>query len=170
MDETFIRECVISHGPKLVAYARSLCGDSEIAKDAAQDTFVKLCEMCMPDKERIASWLYMVCRNKVFDAMRKNSRMVPGDDGYFNSLVDASISPDICAERLEGAENILAHVSALPQKQREILMLRYYSDMGYGEISEIMGIPAGSVGITISRALGALKVSLKRKGLHEYGA
>ena len=52
---------------------------------------------------------------------------------------------------------LLSLIAALPANQREILMLRFFAGLEYCEISEVMEIPMGSIGTTISRALKNIK-------------
>ena len=66
-----ISRIVAAHSKKLIAYSRLICRDVEIARDAAADTFLKLCSLKNIDEGRISAWLYKTCRNRTID---KNAR------------------------------------------------------------------------------------------------
>lgn len=57
---------------------------------------------------------------------------------------------------------IKQHINCLPEKQRMAIILRYYEDLSYEEISELMNIPLGTVKTDLYRAKNALKNLLYR--------
>jgi RNA polymerase sigma factor (sigma-70 family) len=57
----------------------------------------------------------------------------------------------------EEHREVIAALHRLPQRQREVLVLRYWSDLSEGQIAEAMGITRGTVKSTASRALAALE-------------
>lgn len=154
MDTRFqtISRLVDDYSRKLLAYSRLICRDTELARDAVADTFHKLCTLKTIDEAKIGAWLYKTCRNTTIDILRKQKFYAEFDESYISSLADDSYLPDILQR-----ERLLALISKLPQQQREILMLRYFSDLKYSEIAEILKIPASSVGVSISRAIETLR-------------
>jgi len=73
----WVREAVDAYGGPLLRYAtRLMRGDRERARDAVQDTFVKLCraDRAAVD-DHLAEWLYTVCRRRTLDMLRKEERM-----------------------------------------------------------------------------------------------
>ena len=65
----------------LIQYAGRLLGDSERARDVVQDTFLKLCQQERASlSDRLAEWLYTVCRNRALDVMRKERGIPPLPD------------------------------------------------------------------------------------------
>jgi RNA polymerase sigma-70 factor (ECF subfamily) len=65
----------------------------------------------------------------------------------------------------EKQERILAAIDRLSEDHREILMLRYYSDLSYAEISDTLGIKLGTVMSRLSRARGQLVEALDALGV-----
>ena len=76
-----------------------------------------------------------------------------------------AISPAASAEEdallADEHQNVLTALRALPRRQREALVLRFYFDLTEADIAESMGISAGTVKSTTSRALAALGRLLK---------
>lgn len=74
----WVRGTLERYESPLLRYAACLTGDLEQARDAVQDTFLKLCEREPGEVEdRLAEWLFTVCRNRSLDLLRKQSRMKP---------------------------------------------------------------------------------------------
>ena len=80
-----ISRIVAAHSRKLIAYSRLICRDVEIARDAAADTFLKLCSLKNIDEGRISAWLYKTCRNRTIDILRRQKFCVPFDEEYKNA-------------------------------------------------------------------------------------
>ena len=79
-----LQDAVARYHRPLVAYAMSRTGNLERARDAAQDTLLKLCQQSSDKLEqdiqpRLAPWLFTVCRNQVIDLHRKEQRMTATD-------------------------------------------------------------------------------------------
>ena len=71
-----ISRIVAAHSKKLIAYSRLICRDVEIARDAAADTFLKLCSLKNIDEGRISAWLYKTCRNRTTKILRSIRRRI----------------------------------------------------------------------------------------------
>jgi RNA polymerase sigma-70 factor (ECF subfamily) len=68
---------------RLLRYARSLCQDFELSQDAVQDAFIRLAEEIRRlEPGDLGAWLFAVCRNRVFDLMRRGGRQQPLDESH----------------------------------------------------------------------------------------
>lgn len=152
-----ISRIVAAHSKKLIAYSRLICRDVEIARDAAADTFLKLCSLKNIDEGKISAWLYKTCRNRTIDILRRQKFCVPFDEEYIKTLADESdaSSPD--------KEHLLLLIAKLPKLQAEVLMLRYFSGLKYADISEILGISENHACVAASRALETLRREMKNE-------
>ena len=71
----WVMEAVELYELPLLRYARRLLGDVDLAADAVQHAFVKLCEESAGQLEgRVAPWLFRVCRNRAVDHLRRSGR------------------------------------------------------------------------------------------------
>ncbi len=162
-DAQFITRCVGEYESGLIAYARTLCGNSETAKDAAQDAFVELCKRAGGVKrELVKVWLFTVCRNKVFDAMRRKKFSDERDGAFFNSIADPAPDSSEALAAKEEREEVLLKMTALNPMHREALMLKYHSDLTHAQIAGVMNIPIGSVGVYVSRGLEELRKAMRK--------
>ena len=149
------------HRP-LVAYARTLLGDPERARDAAQDTLLKLCQQNEQDyrdkiEPRQSAWLFTVCRNRCFDILRKERRMKPTDTLSFDQQAASGNGPDAATEQLDDQHALLALVADLPGPQREVVQLRFQGGLTYAQISQVTGQSTSYVGVLLHQAMGTLR-------------
>ncbi len=145
---------------KLLAYLYRLVGDKDEAEDLLQDVFIKAYKnLDSYDVERkFSSWIYRISHNEAVNHIKRKSlkRFISWED--VNSTKDKleSCSTEERADdswiRKEKIEEVDLAIKRLPAKYRQVLMLRYYSDKSYGEISGVLKKPVNTVGTLINRA------------------
>ena len=123
-------------------------GDRERAEDVCQDVFVRLLTNA-PDltEGREKAWLLKVALNRCRDLWRGAwfKRVVLG-----NSSFEMIPAPDEAAQR-DDEEAMMLAIHELPDTFREVIMLHYYQGYGISEISEITGLPEGTISSRLSR-------------------
>ncbi len=145
-------------GP-LTGYAANLLGgDWDRAKDVVQDTFIKLHKQD-PDliKGKLKSWLYTVCRNRAIDVLRKENPMLTSGGEAFVNLNDATPDPSVAAQSKERHVEVLKFLERLPDNQREVIRLKFQSDLSYKEISEVTGLSVSNVGFLIHTGIKRMR-------------
>jgi len=134
-------------------------GDRAAAEDIFQETFLQVHQSAdqFDTQRRFRPWLFTIAANKARDLMRSQSRrptnplqatISPNDDegGQFIDLMEASEPmPGEAMEREELQKVVQATVESMPDHLREILLLSYFHQFPYKEISDILGIPLGTV-------------------------
>jgi RNA polymerase sigma-70 factor (ECF subfamily) len=134
----------------LVRYLTRRLGDRDWAEEVAQETFVRALRQETIVNER--SWLFAVASNLVRDEARKDTRRRRHLALLAEELRDAQVEgPDLALERALDARDARRALDALAERDRQALLLRE-EGLDYPEIAEILGIAAGSVGTTLSRA------------------
>ena len=105
------------------------------------------------------AWLFRIATNKANDHWRSSGRERAGREGL--RLVGENLAPD-AGHRMEAAEaesKLQRALEQLPENQRQVLLLRYYSELKFVEIAELLGCP-------LNTALGRMhKAMLKLKEL-----
>lgn len=147
---------------KLGRYVRRLSGlESESIEDVLQEAFIKI-YVNLNDYDpnySFSSWAYRITHNETVNYLRKNKKVtiipLETDDKESANLIDVlkseiDVVEDVSKKDL--IEQIRKAISMLPEKYREVLILRYMEDMDYQEISEILRMPMGTVATTINRA------------------
>lgn len=166
--ERWIESAIETYESPLLRYAKHFVGDIEMARDIVQDTFLQLCRN--PDEElrpRLAQWLYTVCRNRAIDVIRKEKRMKrAADQGSMetqplaNSMTDPAdqrLSPNAAAELAEDACGLMKQIKELPDRQQEVLRLKFHGGLSYKEIAKVMGLTSTNVGFILHTAISKLR-------------
>ena len=95
-----------------------------------------------------------VVRNGALDLLRRRK---PHDADAVTELTDAAPAPDEAAARGELAQIIRRELDMLPAEQREIILLRDFHDLSYGEIADVLDLAPGTVMSRLHRARRALR-------------
>jgi RNA polymerase sigma factor (sigma-70 family) len=146
----------------LVSFAFSQCRDLETARDAVQDTFLRLSqrrEGVPAEVETLAPWLFTVCRNRVTDLQRKNRRLVPMNAALLTATPSPAAGPAESLQDKEQAERLRQLIAALPEKQREVITLKFTAGLSYQEISAATGLTSSYIGWLIHTAVQSLRTS-----------
>ena len=157
----FVMEAFERYERQLTAYALRFFGgpggNLHAARDAVQFTFLKLCQQS-PDKvkDKLAPWLYTVCRNRIFDEL-KASKKRPQLGEERAAQIDSS-SPDP-ASQLE-IDDFLARLpkllDGLTKTEKEVVEL-WSSGLKPTEIAEVIDKRPGSVRVTLHRSIKKLQ-------------
>lgn len=154
--DDWIRQAVEQHSSALTLYATHLVGSLDRARDAVQDTFIKLCKQPREEVEhKLKEWLYVVCRNRALDIARKENRM-----SEFTEQHEPIALEETALEQKERAEGLLDALETLPPNQREVIRLKFLHGHSYREISGITELSQGNVGFLIHTGLKTLRRKL----------
>ena len=143
-------------------FAYQLLGNRDDALDVAQDAMVRFFgALGRFDSGRpVLPWLFRIVRNRAIDVRRRTRPTESLDDGSAPPLEPVT-APDASPEALAGQrqlrERVWRAVGELSRKQREVLVLRDYQDLSYGEIAAVLGIPRGTVMSRLHGARSALR-------------
>ena len=139
------------HYPGLVRYVRRLTGDADTAEDIAQESMVRLYDRRVSGTEAgIRAWLYKTATHLVRDRYRV-------DTNRLRLLAQHPVrpspteTPDTSLERGEARAAAREALAALPDRDREMLLMRY-SGFSYKEIASAVGVAATSIGTLLARA------------------
>ena len=160
-DSNWVEEALDQYEIPLVRYAVSLLGDVEIARDVVQDTFLKLCAQRPRDLQgHLAQWLFRVCRNRALDWQRKERRMTSLSTPRLSLLRDKSSGPLRNLEDEEVLSGVAQMIEALPDKQREVIRLKFQQGLSYKEISSVTGFSVSNVGFLIHTGVKTIRKRL----------
>jgi RNA polymerase sigma-70 factor, ECF subfamily len=150
----------------LYAYAMVLSRNPALAADLVQETYVRALKAkeSLRTDSNVKSWLFTILRNIWLNQLR-HERTAPkiaeldADENLADVSVAASEDPhDLYVRKLQG-ERVRAAIQHLPVEFREIIVLREYEELSYGEIANVLQCPLGTVMSRLARArskLGAL--------------
>jgi len=145
----------------LVSYARTITGDLESARDAVQETFLRLSRQDIAALEpRLAPWLFFVCRNCALDHKRKVVRFADGM--VEDNVPDSRPSPADEVRSSEDAAQLRTLLSRLPAHQQELVKLKFEAGLSYKEIGETMRMSVSNVGVQLHNAIQTLRQQWNR--------
>jgi RNA polymerase sigma-70 factor (sigma-E family) len=152
----------------LVRLAALLLGDSAAAEDVVQEVFARL----WAGRGRLAAagvsapYLYRAVVNACRSVHRRR-KATRRFDATFEALLlsEPGMSAEDAALAADQDRRVLQALSALPRRQQEALILRYYQRLSEAEIAEVMEISRGTVKSTTARGLAALGRRLRQEGL-----
>jgi RNA polymerase sigma-70 factor (ECF subfamily) len=157
---------------ELYGYLRRYLGDSNLADDVFQNTFLQLyTKVGQYESGRpLRPWLYTIATHQAIDALRRNNRhqalsldqhREESADGETHGLMELLESrtpgPMDLAQGEELRERVRASVDRLPDFLRQVVILAYYQGLKYREIADILGIPVGTVKSRLHAALVKLQ-------------
>jgi RNA polymerase sigma factor (sigma-70 family) len=160
-----VREAVDTYEMDLTRFAMSLLHDLGRARDVVQDTFLKLYQQDPEGMQpKLKWWLFMVCKNRALDVIKKEKRLIPAKDEDFRTLQSDEPTPDAMAEAAEDEKTasekirrMLGFLTQLPENQRNVLRLKFQSGLRYNEIAEALGLSSGNVGFLLHTGLKKLR-------------
>lgn len=158
-----VREALAQYESALIAYAWGILGDEARARDVVQDTFLKLC-LAEPERvrENLKAWLYAVCRNRAFDVLRKENRMVLSDDGEpMEWLEDLQSGPEDDFDDDEMLKHVWNFIGQLPKNQNEVIRLKFQHELSYKEIAAATGHSVTNVGFLLHTGIKRLRKLMK---------
>jgi RNA polymerase sigma-70 factor (ECF subfamily) len=157
-------ELVRIHAQGVFNVIYRMCGNMQIAEDAAQETFIQawLHLLSYRPETSLRNWLYRIAVNTATDMLRKEKRILPAamEDFY---PTDPQLGPEALFSQGERTALVQKAVLSLPEASRAVLVLREYEDLSYHEIADALDIPVGTVMSRLNYARSLLKNRLERQ-------
>lgn len=149
-------------------YLLSMTSNPHDAEDLTQATFMLAMERLhqLKDGSQFLAWINRIAYSRCMDFFRVNKRQET--ENLTAGVLDEQFSEDTPALRCledDRANIVMAAVMALPQKQRSVILLKYYEGLRIREIAEIMECSEGTVKSRLNAAKKALRFSLRQQGI-----
>jgi len=133
--------------------ALGLVGSHDDALDLSQEAFSRAfrARMSLDPNRSFYTWLYTILRRLCFNFLRDRkaqSQKLAGAAGWLAEEARARVaaqSPVRAAELAELRSRVAGAIEQLPDRQREVLVLKEFEGLRYREIAELLGIPIGTV-------------------------
>ena len=144
------------------SYIGMMVKDDDIADDIFQETFIKAVRVIdegrYTDSGKFLSWVLRIAHNRVLDHFRReksNKQINESDAGYdvlgTMRFAQPTVEDQMISSQIE--EDVRNLVEMLPDEQREVVKLRYYSKLSFAEIAE-------QTEVSINTALGRMRYAL----------
>ena len=161
-DRNAISQLIERHSRRVRDYIQMMVKDGDVADDIFQETFIKAVRVIdegrYTDNGRFLSWILRIAHNQVIDHFRaqKQNRQLNEAEAVYDvlgtlRLAERTVEDEIVCEQI--ASDVRRMVELLPDEQREVVMMRYYSGLSFKEIAE-------QTGVSINTALGRMRYAL----------
>jgi RNA polymerase sigma-70 factor, ECF subfamily len=168
-DERAFAVLVRRYQRRLVAFLGQLVGDLEVARELAQETFLRAWSALerFDPRFRFSTWLFRIAHNLGIDQLRR--RRLPtvpllrqDQDGEEVELDAADLGKDPLGhvENRALAQAIRRSIERLRPEYRELVLLRHFAGLSYQDIAELKGMPLGTVKNKLFRAHSVLRRAL----------
>lgn len=138
--------------PHFVRVAAAITGDAESGRDAVQTGFAQAVRKRHAFRATgpLEAWVWRIVVNEAHRLRRAEQR--PSAVGVHEPWSNGHASDDL---------GVRAWIATLPERQRAAVFLRYYADLEYGAIAELLGIEVGTVSATLSAAHATLRKQME---------
>jgi RNA polymerase sigma-70 factor, ECF subfamily len=173
-DKTAFSLVVTRHWQGVVNVVYRMCGEPQLAEEAAQEAFLRAWQHLPGYDPRYSfrAWVYRIAINAALDVLRREKPAVDIDSIAEEDIPSAGMrnGPESAMEQRDQATRVREAIKALPAPSRSVLVLREYGGLSYAEIANSLGIPLGTVMSRLNSARGQLRQALAdqvRAGLLE---
>lgn len=173
--ESPVHDALILLIPRLRRYARMLCADSQGADDLVQDTLERACARLAqwrPDTD-LRAWAFTIMHNLFVSETRRpwhRFEMPLADDEPQPGAAPRAAAAGRGARVHDAADPSVGWIAALdleralqalPDAQRQVLVLVAFEDLSYEQVASVLGVPIGTVMSRLSRARAGLRARLE---------
>lgn len=146
--------------PRLLSLAGRMLGDAQEAEDVAQEAFVRVWKQApkwRPGAARFDTWLHRVALNLCYDRLRRRRELAYAEPP---EQADEGPGPDRGLQALDASRRVSAALQALPDRQREAIVLCHYQELGNIEAAAAMGVSVEALESLLGRGRRALRAAL----------
>lgn len=161
-NKSAISQLIERHSRRVRDYIRMMVKDNDVADDIFQETFIKAVRVIddgrYSDNGKFLSWILRIAHNQVIDHFRarKQNRQVNESEAGYDVLgtlrfAERTVEDEMVSAQID--DDVRKLVGLLPEEQREVVTMRYYSGLSFKEIAE-------QTGVSINTALGRMRYAL----------
>jgi len=176
-DQTSYRKIMKKYHDQVYNLLYRMIHEKDEVEDLTQEAFIKAFQSLHNFNEEFAfsTWLYKIATNNCIDYIRKKKlqtfsidKPVESKDGeYGYEIPDTTFEPDRWLIQGQKSRILEDAINALPEKYRQVILMRHVEDKEYQEIADELDLPLGTVKAHIFRAREILYKKLKKK-IHHY--
>ena len=145
-------------------HIRKIVFDHEDADDVLQNTYIKIFKNIknFRGESKLFSWMYRIANNEALTFIKQKSRKLGLSLNEFNEKQVNQLEADVYFEGDAIALKLQLAVANLPEKQRLVFNLKYYEELKYEEISEILETSVGGLKASYHHAVKKIKNELEQ--------
>ncbi len=131
----------------LYSHIRTIVHNHDDTDDVLQNTFVKIYRYLKDFKgdSKLFSWMFRIATNEALTFLKQKSRAMSMSTAELQQKAIENLTSDVYFDGDEIQLKLHAAVARLPQKQQLVFIMKYFQDLKYEEISEIVGTSVGAL-------------------------
>jgi RNA polymerase sigma-70 factor, ECF subfamily len=165
-DERAFAELVTRYQTAVYNLAYRMLGDAGEAEDAAQEVFLRIYRrLATYDADhRFSTWVLSIASHYCIDLLRRKRPWLVPLENISNWMRARSRGPEAAALAVEQQDIVRSLLAKLPEHYRLVLLLRYWHDLGYEEIAQVVDLPVSTIKARLHRARNALAALVNGDG------
>ncbi|TVR93003.1 MAG: RNA polymerase sigma factor [Spirochaetaceae bacterium] len=155
--------------PVIVRIVYRVCGSAEVAEELCHEAFIRYIDNAhrIPDEQQARYWLIRVAKNLAFNHEKRKGREARAFRKVFQQ---SPTSHEDTGERRylrqETVGRVTLALAQLPEKLREVLVMKEFGDLSYREIAEVLKITENNAKVRVHRAREKLALILEEENPH----
>lgn len=158
-------ELMEQHQQRLYHHIRRMLGNHDDADDALQNTFIKAWKALdnFRGDAKLHTWLYRIATNEALTCIKKRKRhpLADTEDHLVEEASQASLHAFETLSATEIQQKLQAALDILPERQLTVFNLRYFDEMPYEQISEVLGVTQGALKASYHHAVKKVENHLR---------
>ena len=161
--EAAFRELVEAYQERLYWHIRRIVLTHDDTDDVLQETFIKVFQNIdgFKGNSKLFSWMYRIATNEALSFLKRNSKIQGIDNEGTQQLVMQRLTADPYFDGDLAELELQKALVALPEKQRLVFNMKYFEEMKYAEISEVLDTSVGALKASYHLAVKKIKKHLK---------
>lgn len=157
------RELLAQYQERLYWHIRNMVKNHEDADDVLQNTFVKIFNNIESFKgdSKLFSWMYRIATNEAINHINQTARKANITSGELQEQIVNNLESDPYFEGNEIELKLQQAIARLPQKQQQVFQMKYFEELKYKEISDILGTSEGALKASYHIAVKKIEEFLK---------
>ncbi|MFN2311521.1 MAG: RNA polymerase sigma factor [Spirochaetia bacterium] len=155
--------------PVIVRIVYRICGSEEVAEELCHEAFIKYIDNAhrITDAQQARYWLIRVAKNLALNYKKRKGREARAFQKVFQqSPTSHQDTGERSYLRQETAGRVSAALDQLPEKLREVLVMKEFGDLSYREIAEVLKITESNAKVRVHRAREKLALTLEEENPH----
>ena len=161
--EAAFRELVTLYQERLYWHIRRIVLTHDDSDDVLQETFIKVFRNIDSFKgdSKLFSWMYRIATNEALSFLKRNSKIQGMDNGEVHEQLIEGLTADPYFDGDQAELELQRALAALPEKQRLVFNMKYFEELKYDEISEILDTSVGALKASYHLAVKKIRKFLK---------
>ena len=157
------RKLVSDYKRPLYAHIRSIVLNHDDADDVLQNTFLKVHQYLSGFKgeSKLYSWMYRIATNESITFLKQKARKSGISNVELQAKLVDNLQSDVYFDGSEIELKLQKAVALLPEKQQLVFKMKYYQEMKYEQISDILGTSVGALKASYHHAVRKIEQSVK---------